>query len=279
MNNFQSHQNTLATVAVKSLKLTKFIASSTLAFGAMVSFGNAPAQAFQIFFGEDLNNSPFVPLSSTPNASTAESDFLSNLVGIGTEDFEGFAANTTDPLNLVFPGSTGNLTATLSGGNGSVSSVPVGSTNGFGRYATSGTNFWQVAAGGSNNFQVDFSTEIAAFGFYGIDIGDFGGQLVVELSNGTTQQFTVPNTGGSFGSTDGSVIFFGLVAEDASEVFTSFEFLTTTGQGDVFAFDDFTIADIQQIQSPSPVPAPEPASILGLLAVGAVGAGSKLKRK
>lgn len=216
-------------------------------------------------------------MASFPNASGAESDFLSNLVGVGTEDFEGFATGTGEPLNLTFPGSTGNITATLSGGSGAVKFVPVGSTNGAGRYGTSGTNFWEVAAGGSNNFQVEFDTAVGAFGFFGIDVGDFGGQLMLELSNGTIESFTVPNTVGNFGSTDGSVLFFGIVAEDASETFISVDFLTTTGQGDFFAFDDFTIGDIQQIQPPNPVP--EPASVFGLLAFAAIGAGSILKRK
>jgi hypothetical protein len=267
----------LGTVAaVKSVKFTRAIVSSALVFGSIITFGNLPAQAFQVFFGEDLNNSNFVPLASFPNASGAKSNFLSNLVGVGTEDFEGFATGTSRPLNLTFPGSTGNIIATLSGGGGKINSVPVGSTNGFGRYGTSGTNFWEVAAGGSNYFQVDFDTAVGAFGFFGIDIGDFGGQLMLELSNGTIESFTVPNTVGRSGSTDGSVLFFGIVAEDPSETFMSVNFLTTTGGGDVFAFDDFTVGDIEQIQ---PNPVPEPASVLGLLIFGVVGTGSMLKRK
>ncbi|NEP72597.1 MAG: PEP-CTERM sorting domain-containing protein [Okeania sp. SIO2G4] len=254
--------------AVKSVKLTRTIVSSALAFGTIITFGNVPAQAFQIFFGEDLNNSNSVPLASFPNASDAESNFLSNLVEVGTEDFEGFATGASGLLDLTFPDS--DITATLSGGGGRIRSVPVGSTNGVGRYGTSGTNFWELSTGGSNNFQVDFDTAVGAFGFYGIDIGDFAGQLAVELSNGTIETFTVPNTVGSFGSTDGSVLFFGIVAEDHSEKFMSVDFLTTTGQGDVFAFDDFTVGDIEKT--------PEPASVLGLLALSALGT-TFLKRK
>ena len=253
--------------AVKSVKLTRTIVSSALAFGTIITFGNVPAQAFQIFFGEDLNNSSSVPLASFPNASAAESDFLSNLVGVGTEDFEGFATGTSGPLDLTFPDS--DITATLSGGGGRIRSVPVGSAS-AGRYGTSGTNFWELSTGGSNNFQVDFDTAVGAFGFYGIDIGDFGGQLAVELSNGTIETFAVPHTVGRFGSTDGSVLFFGIVAEDHSEKFMSVDFLRTTGQGDVFAFDDFTVGDIEKT--------PEPASVLGLLALSALGT-TFLKRK
>ncbi|NEP03708.1 MAG: PEP-CTERM sorting domain-containing protein [Okeania sp. SIO4D6] len=50
----------------------------------------------------------------------------------------------------------------------------------------------------------------------------------------------------------------------------SVDFLTTTGQGDVFAFDDFTVGDIEKT--------PEPASVLGLLALSALGT-TFLKRK
>ncbi|NEP03707.1 MAG: hypothetical protein F6K34_02085 [Okeania sp. SIO4D6] len=102
--------------AVKSVKLTRTIVSSALAFGTIITFGNVPAQAFQIFFGEDLNNSNSVPLASFPNASDAESNFLSNLVEVGTEDFEGFATGASGLLDLTFPDS--DITATLSGGGG-----------------------------------------------------------------------------------------------------------------------------------------------------------------
>ena len=248
--------------------------------GIVASLGIAasPAQAIQIFFGEDLNSSAVFPLPSFPNASSAESDFLSNLVGTETEDLEGFADGTGTPLNLTFPGSTGNITATLSGGGGQIESIPAGQTNGVGRYGTSPNNFFEVAAGGANNFQVEFNTPVAAFGFFGVDIGDFGGQLTLELSNGTTQMFTVPNTSGSGGSTDGSVLFYGLIADNSSETFTTASFLTTTGGGDVFAFDDFTVADIGQVD-PDPNPIPEPSSIIAFLILGGLGLAMKYKEQ
>jgi len=48
----------------------------------------------------------------------------------------------------------------------------------------------------------------------------------------------------------------------------------TTGQGDWFAFDNMTIGSKEQVAK-----TPEPASVLGLLAVGAMGAVAGLKRK
>lgn len=234
--------------------------AAILAGVAMLAGMPSGASAFTIHFGEDLNNSSSTPLASTPNADAASAAFQSFLTGTGTEDFEGFSAGTSQPLALVFPGAG---TATLTGGNGEVSSVTVGSTNGVGRYGTSGTNFWEVAAGGSGNFVVNFSAPVAAFGFYGVDIGDFGGQLQLQLNDTANTLLTVNNTIGSGGSTDGSVLFYGFIVSNASEQFTSVSFETTTGGGDVFAFDDITVGSIQQTAIPVPA--------AGVLAAGAFG--------
>ena len=246
---------------------TGIVALATLSTAGTIAV-SSPAHAYRIFFGEDLNHSGSTPLSSFTNAQTAESNFLSGLVGVGTETFEGFAPGSSAPLNLSFPGAG---TATLQG-NGTIRSVTPGTTNGVGRYAISGSNFWEVDAGG--NFLVNFSQQVAAFGFYGVDIGDFGGQLTLNLAAGGTKQVTVPNTIGSYASTDGSVLYYGLIAETFEEAFTSISFNMSTGEGDYFAFDNMTIGSLEQVK-----PVPEPASTLGLLALGAMGAGSMLKRK
>jgi hypothetical protein len=239
--------------------LKSALAACSLA-AAGIGMGAQSASAYQIFFGEDLNNSGSIALSSTPNAAQAENLFLNVLSGVGTEDFEGFANGLGAPLALSFPGA-GN--ATLSGGSGAVASTTAGTTNGAGRYGTSGDNFFEVSAGGSGNFVVDFSSSVAAFGFYGIDIGDFGGQLQIQLNDTANTLITVNNTIGASGSTDGSVLFFGIVAEDVDEEFTQASFLTTTGQGDVFAFDDMTVGSRQQVIS-------EPAT-LATLGIGMAG--------
>lgn len=243
-------------------RLNSSLKSALAGCSLAAAVGLAPhsASAYQIFFGEDLNNSATTALGATPNATQAENQFQNVLSGVGTEDFEGFANGLGAPLGLTFPGA-GN--ATLSGGSGAVSSVTAGQTNGAGRYGTSGTNFFEVSAGGAGNFVVDFSSSVAAFGFYGIDIGDFGGQLQIQLNDTANTLITVNNTVGSGGSTDGSVLFFGIVAEDGDEEFTQASFLTSTGQGDVFAFDDMTVGSRQQVIS-------EPATI-ATLAIGMAG--------
>ena len=241
----------------------QYLINRFILFTLLILLSASQVQAYQIFFGEDLNNSSSIPLSSHPNASVASNAFLAGLTGVGTESFDTFSYGTAAPLSLNFPGAG---TATLSGGDGLIVSVISGTTDGFGRYATSGSNYWDVMAGADGNFVVNFSQPVAAFGFYGIDIGDFGGQLTVELAGGGSQNFIVPNTIGSDGNPDGSVHFWGVIARNSAETFTSALFNTTTGQGDVFAFDDMTIGSLDQVNLNPPV-VPEPSTLL-LLASG-----------
>jgi hypothetical protein len=249
----------------------KLLTPALLAGMALVVAGSA--HAYATFFGEDSNSSSSVPLKLTPNSDNAQTAFLTGVTSLGTETFETQTVGTVAPLTLTFPGAgQGKLSATLVGGNGSVASVTPGDTNGFGRYSipsATSSRYWEVAAGPAGNFMVTFGRKIAAFGFYGVDIGDFGGQLQLQLLNGSDQVglLTVPNTIGSNGSTDGSVLYYGFVAKDAGEFFDSARFLTTTGIPDGFAFDNFTIADLKQV-----VPVPEPGSLAlvagALLALG-----------
>jgi hypothetical protein len=226
----------------------------------------AGAEAQQ-FFGEDLHNSADTRIPAKPNADAARTAFLSHLSGVGTESFEDFAANTFAPIDLVFPGAG---TATLTG-SGAVRTQAAG-TNGFGRYPTHGNNFYEVNTGSA--FSIVFSAPVAAFGFFGIDIGDFGEQLFLnfsQLSGGNTM-VAVPHTLGVGGSTDGSVLFYGLI--DTSDPFTSVAF--TSSVGEVFAFDEMTIGSVQQVVDPTVVP--EPISMV-LLGTGLAGVAAARRRR
>jgi hypothetical protein len=255
------------------VSLTVFCTSSTFA-------------AIQTYFGEDLRSGAVLPLATYPNASAAEADFLSNLVGVGTETFEAFADGTKAALSLSFPGAG---TATLEGGSGMVISLPQGQATPDGRYGITNDggaeNYFEVAAGGGGSFVVTFSQPIAAFGFYGIDIGDIGGQLTLQTASGL---LSVPHTATS--SAEGAVLFFGFIATTATETVTSLEFRTSSGAGDYFGFDDFTIASLQQVQSQA-LPQrqqhtlttkanPEPVSLLlwGTL-IGLVGTIADMRRR
>jgi len=230
--------------------------SIAIAFGLSSLALTQSAYGFSTYFGEDLNTSETTPLTNLLNSNAAQSQFLSGLVGVGTENFEGFATNSSAPFSLNF-GEAG--TATLSG-SGSIKSVASGTSNGFGRYAVSGTKFVEANAEGGQ-FAVNFSKATAAFGFYGVDIGDFGGtlNLILALANGGTKSLTVNNTMGSNASTGGSALFYGLIADNEDELFTSIAFDMSIGQGDMFAFDKMTIGSWEQVvkeEPPTPVTPP-----------------------
>lgn len=233
-----------------SRKITVGFLLVILTLGLSVS----AALAFQAtYFGEDLGKGENVRLPAFPNASAARASFLAQLVGVGTENFESFSIGAGAPLSLTFPGAG---TATLLG-SGSIANVPSG-TNGFGRYPTSGNQYWEV----SGSFSINFSNPVAAFGFYGIDIGDFGGNVTLKTENGQTVNYVIPHT---INGSGGGVLFFGVI--DTNNPFVNATFGNTAAGIDVFGFDDMTIGSVQQVR-----PVPVPATILlmgsGLLSLG-----------
>lgn len=217
--------------------------------------GNAHAVPVT-FFGEDLGLGEGTALSSWPNALGAQTAFYSNLTGITTEDFEGMSYGD----NVATFGS--GLTATLTGG-GYVNTVTSG-TNGVGRYPISGDNYWESGS----SFTITFSEEISAFGFYGIDIGDFNGQVVLGLTGGGTSTI---NIGNSTNIAGGSVLYFGFY--DLIDTYTSISFTNTASGVDYFGFDDFTVGTIENIK-----PVPEPGTMI-LFGIGLLGLAGASRRK
>jgi uncharacterized protein (TIGR03382 family) len=251
-------------------------ALSVLAVGAALALSTVHgADAYQIFFGQDLNGTD-APLATSPNATNARAAFLSNLTGVGTETFETHLPPTTAPLALAFPGAG---TATLTGTGEIKGSLP-GFTDGFGRYATSGLFFWRVDAEPNGSFVVVFDAPVAAFGFFGTDIGDFDGRLTLRLTktDSTITDIDVPHGTGILQQT--SILYFGLIADSAAEEIAKITFLATDTAGDeldTFGFDDFTIASRAQVcGADCPTTVPGPGS-LALLVLG--GLGLALRRR
>lgn len=224
-----------------------------LAITGGLLFAQLASAAPTVYFGETLGGGESTRLNTFTEATAARNDFLSGLIGeVGTESFESFSDGTSGPLAISFPGAG---TATLSGA-GSVASTAPGQTNGFGRYASDGDKYWET----TNGFTINFDTPIAAFGFMGIDIGDFNGQITLTTAGGLDQVF---NVGNSLNAPGGGVLFWGVI--DDVNTFSSISFGNTNAGTDFFAFDQMTIGTHAQI-----VPEPETYAMM-LAGLGLIG--------
>lgn len=141
----------------------------------------------------------------------------------------------------------------------------------LGRHPVSGANYLLSS---TSYFDLTFTTATNGFGFYGIDIGDYTGQLILQVfyqdeADVGAQYRISGGTSSGTGGVDGGVFFWGV--SDAGKSISRIRFWNThaysnpdnRSNADWFAFDDMSVLQAADNQ----VQVPEPGS-LALLALG-----------
>lgn len=215
-----------------------------------------------------------------------------NLMVNGFETFQSGLSNLVIP----FDGENGRVNATLSGGNGKVQVNQPPETEDFaGRFSVSpdgptGSKFWEVdATEEGSTFELNFNRKVQAFGFFGVDIGDFNGTLLLEfLDDDGGVLFTIDAEQALQQALpgDGSVLYLGVDVDDSNLFFDGIRFRTAAStlvnqrfnalnaddpgntRTDTFGFDSFTVVAAPGTQPPNGVPAPGTALLLGSALAG-----------
>lgn len=259
------------------------LAFSTTLLSSLAS----PALALSLFKGYDANpnDKTVLPSSARTNTSTAFFNFLQAIDNgsVTSESFESF------PTSQAIDGLTQNISGVTtsfrylkpdnsSATGGGTTKVQIADSSGMtnsGTYPTDGRR--GISINSSNQFFIDFSAPLAAFGFWGTDLGDKQNKLTVELlKDGTSVgsqliDFLGDDAGNS------SVFFFGGIAENSTEQFNQVRLLSSKS-GDAIGLDQLTIATPEQVLTATgnagATAVPTPALLPAL-----VGFGLSLARK
>jgi hypothetical protein len=245
----------------------------------LLNSGDASAVTFT---GYDENTTnPLVPLTTanTPNSNSkaAFDNFSAHLNGstLVTESFENIPTTTyIDGLSTTIAGTVANFSYTKKLGGASANGgdttkvqrkAASGANKGFtnsGTYPTDGSQ--GISINSENNFSISFSNTLAAFGYFGTDLGDNNNILTMKFFNNSTlvNSMSIPVFANSFNSSE---YFFGFIADSLSQQFNRVEFISSiSNDGDAIGIDQIKIATPAQLTTQIP----EPSSLLGTLFFG-----------
>jgi hypothetical protein len=253
------------------------------------------------YFGRDYSSDDaLVAQGNRANSNTAFQRFVAKLNGYGVQDFEGIATPATIPYSgaaaVSFAGSpfiTGYLQDTetnLLGNSGQVrvvqrqrrfarsSVAPLG--------ASDGTKLVQASDDMRLTFSSDNSGEsVRAFGFFGVDVGDWNRDLTLRLGFSGAEFFVDDFAGNGQGS--GSVFFLGFLANAGTSIATvDFDRSRNSGRclrnpeactpvEDEFGYDHFVVATDSQV---GVVPEPSTYALMATGLVGVLGAARRRRR-
>ncbi|NJM56500.1 MAG: PTPA-CTERM sorting domain-containing protein [Synechococcales cyanobacterium RU_4_20] len=271
--------------AFSTLRLRRFAPVGQLALLTAIALGTFPqsAQAFRVFSGYDANPSAgtFLHATDRPNSNEAAETFALQLAAgsVSTEGFESFA--TTQAIHGLTTQISGIQTVLSykdagvpvpGGSSGSTANVQKATATGInagmtqsGTFPTEGRQ--GISINSDNQFEILLGEAIAAFSFWGTDLGDNNNGLTLQLYNGSNLITTAPINYLGANSGDSSVFFFGGIADAPTEYFNRVVFQTSK-TNDAIGLDQFTIAESSQVLNngtPDPTIVPTPALLPGLL--------------
>lgn len=273
---------------MKPSALSSAVAKAVLV-AAVCTAGSAQATLFSYtgsasFAVTDAASLPTPATIAGSNPGLAQGLFLSALASHTTETFESYAGPTGGlPGTLAFPGTLFGGAAAVSHGalndaNDGVENRPCstdpssGTEICTGRYNTSnGGSKWLQS---DTSFTLNFDQAFSAFGFYGIDFGDFAGGLTVTLTDSQSGFHSSVADIGKGASGNGYLIFVGLT--DDAHTYDQIRFdiaqcdpqQTNCTPPDILGFDDLIVGNIKT-DNGGGGNVPEPAS-LGLAGLGLV---------
>lgn len=273
----------------------KFPFKTVLVAAAVVAVPSSKAQA-QWTSGSDLCSptSPgcYVAPGDRVNSTAAYDSWIVQLLGGTTvlESFQDIPLGTVSPFGLT--GYAGDVTAAIDydgvpGGSGVIANGTVTNPNNTAQ-TLAGAGLYGVTANGAVNddqttdqffftnggFNLNFTSgaPVFAFGFWGVDIGDFDKAFTARIFDRSNNQLGADLVYAG-GKPSGSLLFAGYVG---NQPISRVRFVFQDNAKDGFGFDEMTIGIDTEGTVTEVVP--EPAT-MALLATGLVGlAGARRRR-